>query len=87
VPKIKQLSCSFQEKGNYFLKILFNLDISTIEVYMAGKHSPLTPNERFNIHLEYPKSASDFIESLRILMIFVNPKRAGPFFLIPKSGG
>jgi hypothetical protein len=47
---------------------------------MARKHSPLIPKERFNIHLEYPKSASDFIESLRVLMIFVNPERAGPFF-------
>jgi hypothetical protein len=40
VPKTKKLSSSFQEKGNYFLKILSNLDISTIEVYIARKPSP-----------------------------------------------
>jgi hypothetical protein len=32
VPEIRKLNCSFQEKGNCFLKILSNLDISTIEV-------------------------------------------------------
>jgi hypothetical protein len=37
----------FQEKGNYFLNILLNLDIRTIEVYMARKYSPLLPEERF----------------------------------------
>jgi hypothetical protein len=47
VPKIRKLSCSFQEKGNYFLKILLSLDISTIEVYMTRKHSPLMPKECF----------------------------------------
>jgi hypothetical protein len=47
VPKTRKLSCSFQEKGNYFLKILSKLDISTIEVYMARKHSPRIPKERF----------------------------------------
>jgi hypothetical protein len=36
------LSCSFQEKGNYFLKILLNLDISTIDVYMARKLTSYT---------------------------------------------
>ncbi len=41
------MSCSFQEKGNYFLKILSNLDISTIKVYMARKHSPVISKERF----------------------------------------
>jgi hypothetical protein len=30
--KIRILSSSFQEKQNYFLKILSNLDISTLEV-------------------------------------------------------
>ena len=47
VPKTRKLSCSFQEKGNYFLKILSKLDISTIEVYMARKYSPRIPKERF----------------------------------------
>ncbi len=47
VPKIRKFSCSIQEKGNYFLKIQSNLDISTIEVYMERKHSPLIPKERF----------------------------------------
>ena len=47
VLKIRKLSCSFQEKGNYFLKILSNLDISTIKVCMARKHSPRIPKERF----------------------------------------
>jgi hypothetical protein len=70
VPKVRQLSCSFLEKENYFLKILFNLDVSTIEVYMARKHSPLKPKERFNIHLKYPKIASDFIESLGVFVGF-----------------
>ncbi len=41
------LSCSFLEKENYLLKIMTNLDISTIEVYMARKHSTLIPKERF----------------------------------------
>jgi hypothetical protein len=49
VPKIslRKLSCSFQEKGNYFLTIPSNLDISTIEVYMARKLSPAISKERF----------------------------------------
>jgi hypothetical protein len=40
VPKTRKMSCSFQVKGNYLLKILSNLDNSTIELYMARKHSP-----------------------------------------------
>jgi hypothetical protein len=47
VPKIRKLSCSFQEKGNYLLKMLSNLDISTTEVYMARKHSPRILKGRF----------------------------------------
>jgi hypothetical protein len=47
VPKTRKLSCSFQEKENYILKILSKLDISTIEVYMARKHSPQIPKEHF----------------------------------------
>jgi hypothetical protein len=50
VHKIRELSCSFQEKGNYFLKIPSNLDVSAIEV--------LSCIWRESIHLEYPKSAS-----------------------------
>jgi hypothetical protein len=46
VPKIRKLSCSFQEKANYFLKFLSNLDINTIEVYMARKHAPVISKER-----------------------------------------
>jgi hypothetical protein len=46
VQKIRKLSCSFQEKGNYLLKIQSKLDISTIEVYMARKHSPRIPKVR-----------------------------------------
>jgi hypothetical protein len=29
------------------MKIMSNLDISTIEVFMAREHSPLIPKERF----------------------------------------
>ncbi len=43
----RKLSCSFQEKGNYLLKIMSKLDISTLEVYMARKHSPRIPEEHF----------------------------------------
>jgi hypothetical protein len=35
--KIRKLSCSFQKKGNYFLKILSNLDISAICLCMRRK--------------------------------------------------
>jgi hypothetical protein len=49
VPKIRKLSCSFQDKkkGNYFLKNLSNSGISTFEVYMARKHSPVISKESF----------------------------------------
>jgi hypothetical protein len=46
MPKMRKLSCSFQEKGNYLLKNPSKLDISTIEVYTARKHSPQIPKER-----------------------------------------
>jgi hypothetical protein len=47
VPKIREMSCSVQEKGSYFLKILSNLDISTMEVCMARKHRSVISKERF----------------------------------------
>ncbi len=40
VPNIRKLSCSFQQKGNSFLKIPSNLDMGIIEVYIARNHSP-----------------------------------------------
>jgi hypothetical protein len=71
LPKIRKLrACSFQERGNYFLKILLNFDISTIEVYMARKHSPLIPKERFR-----PKHLSMW-QGVDVYLILI-PKSGG----------